>query len=235
MRVVLRALNIAARWLFILCLPVLLLTAAIAGGANSLWLYKHSAERYGVSQKLANAGLELSDSELEQVYTGLISYYNSNEEYINLTVVKNGQQINLFTPQETIHFKDAKGLIWLDYWVLLGTLIYVLAYAGVTLFWRKDRRQLAWGLVWGSGLTLGLILALVLLDTFSGFSQLFYQFHLLFFSNEFWSAQGYMLLLYPEGFFIDGATFGALATAAGAVVLGGASVVYLRRTKGQAY
>ena len=45
--------------------------------------------------------------------------------------------------------------IWI--WVLLGTLIYALVYAGVRLFWRKDRRQLAWGLVGGSGLTLALM------------------------------------------------------------------------------
>jgi uncharacterized membrane protein len=76
--------------------------------------------------------------------------------------------------------------------------------------------------VWGGGLTIAILLALVLLDTLYGFDRLFYQFHLLFFSNTFWSAEGYMLLLFPEGLFIDAATFGALATAAGALVLGGA-------------
>jgi integral membrane protein (TIGR01906 family) len=221
-----KILGVSAKWLFILCLPILLLTATIGGGANSLWLYKHSAEKYGVGQTLANSGLELSDSELEQVYAGLISYYNSSEEYISLTVVKDDKPFNLFTPEETIHLKDAKGLVWLDYWFLLGTLVYVPAYAGVSLA-RRNRRQLALGLVWGGGLTLGLILALVLLDTFYGFSQLFYQFHLLFFSNEFWSAPGYMLLLYPEGFFIDGATFGLLLMAGLAIILGGVGGGYL--------
>jgi integral membrane protein (TIGR01906 family) len=227
-----KILGIAAQWLFILCLPILLLTATIGGGANSLRLYKHSAEKYGVGQALANSGLELSDSELEQVYVKLISYYNSGEEYINLNVVKDGKQLNLFTPEETIHLKDAKGLIWLDYWFLLGTLIYVLAYASVSLA-RRHIRPLAGGLVWGGSLTLGLILALVLLDTFYGFSQLFYHFHLLFFSNEFWSTPGYMLLLYPEGFFIDGATFGLLIMAGLAIILGGigGGYLYTRRNR----
>jgi integral membrane protein (TIGR01906 family) len=222
----LRTLGTIAKWLFILCLPILLLTATIGAGANSLWLYKHSAEKYGVSQALASAGLELSDSELEQVYAGLISYFNSDEEYISLTVVKDDKPLNLFTPEETIHLKDAKGLIWLDYWFLLGTLVYVLAYAGASLA-RRNRRQLALGLVWSGSLTLGLILALVLLDTLYGFSRLFYNFHLLFFTNEFWAARGYMLLLYPEGFFIDGATFGLLVMAGLAIILGGVGGWYL--------
>jgi integral membrane protein (TIGR01906 family) len=221
-----KILGVAAKWLFRLCLPTLLLTATIGAGANSLWLYKHSAEKYDVSQTLANSGLELSDSELEQVYVKLIHYYNSTEEYINLTVGQDSKQLNLFTQEETIHLKDAKGLIWLDYWVLLGTLVYVLAYASASLAGRK-RRRLVGGLAWGGGLTLGLILVLVLLDTLYGFSRLFYQFHLLFFSNEFWSAPGYMLLLYPEGFFIDGAMFGVLIMAGLATILGGIGGGYL--------
>jgi integral membrane protein (TIGR01906 family) len=228
----LRILGIAAKWLFILCLPILLLTASIGWAVNSHWLYKHGSEKYNVSQSLADSGLELTDSELEEVYAGLVSYFNSSDEDVSLTVIKDGEPFNLFTPEETIHFRDVKGLIWLDYWLLLGTGIYVLAYAGVSLFWhrRQHWRWLAWGLVGGSGLTLALMLALGL-GTLFGFDELFYQFHLLFFSNEFWSAEGYMLLLFPEDFFYDAALFCALATTIGAVVLGGVAGGYLKITK----
>ncbi len=221
----LKVLGIAAKWLFILCLPILLLTASLGGAVNSLWLYNYGSERYDVSQKLADAGLELTDSELEQVYAGLISYFN--------TGVKDGEPFDLFTPEEVIHFKDVKGLIWLDYWLLLGTLIYVLTYAEVSLFWRKDRRQLARGLVGGSGITLALMLAFGL-GTVSGFGDLFYQFHLLFFSNLYWSAEGYMLKLFPEDFFRDAALFCALATAGLAIILGGVAGSYLLFTRSKA-
>ena len=228
-----KLIGIIAKWLFIVCLPVLLLAATIGLGANSVWLNKYAADKYGVSQALANAGVEMTDAELEQVYAGLVSYYNSSDEYVNFTVTRDGKPISLLTAEEVFHFKDVKGLIWLDYWILLGTLIYALGYAGLILFWRKDRRELARGLLWGSGLTLGLILALVLLDALFGFSRVFYDFHLLFFTNDFWAAGGNMVLLFPEGYFIDAATFGALAMAGAAVVLGGASAVYLRMTKAQ--
>ena len=141
----LKILGIAAKWIFMLCLLVLLIAASLGWVVNSLWLYKYGAHKYDVSQTLADSGLELANSELEEVYAELIRYFNSNEEYISLMVVKEGNPFKLFTPEEVIHFRDVKGLIWLDYWILLGTLIYMLAYAGVSLFWRKPRywRQLA--------------------------------------------------------------------------------------------
>jgi len=216
-----------ARGAFIPCLPVLLLTASLGGAVNSLWLYPHSPEKYQVSQDLAGAGLKLSDAELEEIYAGLIGYFNSAEEYIDLTVIQDGETTPLFTPEEVIHFSDVKRLIWLDYWVLLGTLIYALAYAGVYLFWRKERRQLARGVVGGSGLTLLLILGLILLNTLAGFRLLFYQFHLLFFTNLYWSAKGYMLLLFPEPFFRYAALLCALGIVAVAIILGGMGGGYL--------
>ena len=228
-----KILSAITRWLFILCLPVLLLTVSIGWAVNSQWLYMYGAHEYHVSQDLAEAGLELTDAELEAIYAGLINYFNSDGENISLTVVKNGQSRNLFTPEEVIHFRDVKGLIWLDYWALLGTLIYVMAYAGTSLFWRRGsyRRQLARGVVAGSGTTLALILGLVLLDTLSGFRQLFYQFHQLFFTNPHWSAEGYMLLLFPERFFNDAALFGTLGIVGMAIILGGVAGGYLFSTR----
>ncbi len=227
-----KILGVAAKWLFILCLPILLLTASLGWAINSLWLYKYGFEKYNVSQ---TAGL--AEVELEKAAKGLISYFNSDEEYISLTVVKDDQPLELFNQREVIHLKDVKGLIWLDYWVLLGTLIYILGYAGVSFFWRKQRywRRLAWGMVGGSSATLALMLALGL-GTLLGFDQLFLQFHLISFTNPFWQldpTRDYLIMLFPGGFWYDATLFCVLATMTGAVVLGGVAGVYLKRTKGQ--
>jgi len=224
--------GIAAKWLFIISMLILLVSASLAWAVNSLWLYQYGAEKNNVRQTLAYSGLELTDLELERIYAGLISYFNSNEEYISLTVVEAGQPFNLFTPEETIHFKDVKGLIWLDYYLLLGTLVYVLAYAGVCRFWRKRRywRHLAWGVVGGGGITLALMLVLALGIHF-GFRQLFDQFHLLFFRNFYYSAEGFMLLLFPEPFFNYAALFCAGITSGLALILGGIAGSYLLLTR----
>ncbi|MFC1593066.1 TIGR01906 family membrane protein [Candidatus Omnitrophota bacterium] len=222
-----RILGISAKWLFVLCLPVLLLTASIGGAMNSLWLYKYGFEKYNIG---ATTGL--ADSELEMAAKGLISYFNSDEEYINITVIKDGEPFKLFNRREVGHLKDVKGLFWLDYQVLLGTLIYVLSYAMVNLFWRRRRywQHLARGLVSGSGLTLALMLTLGL-GMLLNFDQLFLQFHFVSFANELWQldpSRDYLIMLFPRGFWYDTALFCALVTALGAVVLGGVGYGYLR-------
>ncbi len=212
------------------CLPIVLLTASIGWAANSLWLYKYGFEKYHVSQTTG-----LAEVELETAARGLISYFNSDDEFISLTVVKDGRPFELFNQREVAHLKDVKGLVWLDYRLLLGTLIYVLAYAGFSLFWRRKKywRRLAWGVIGGGGITLALMLALGL-GTLLDFDRLFLQFHLISFANELWlldPTKDYLIMLFPRGFWFDAAIFCAGITTGLAVILGGVAGTYLKRTR----
>lgn len=219
-----KILSFITQWLFILCLPILLLTASIGLAINSPWLYRYGFEKYNISQTTG-----LADGELEKAAIGLIRYFDSSEEYINLTVVKDGKPFVLFNQREVVHLKDVKELMWLDYRVLAGTLLYVLGYVMASLFWKKTLRRLAWRVVKGSGLTLALMLALGL-GTLLGFDQLFLQFHLLSFSNDFWlldPTTDYLVMLFPQGFWYDTFLFCAVATVLGAIILGGAAAGHL--------
>ena len=103
----------------------------------------------------------------------------------------------------------------------------------ISLFWRKDRRRLAWGLVGGSGLTVGLMLLLGLGVLFN-FDQLFLLFHLVSFSNQFWQldpTSDYLIMLFPQGFWYDATIFCALTTASLAIILGGVAGGYLWLSK----
>jgi len=226
----LKIFGIAAKWLFILCLPTLLLTGSIGWVANSLWFYEYGFHKYNISQTTG-----LAQPELEKAATSLISYFNSDEEYITLTVVKDGKPFELFNSKEVSHLRDVKGLIWLDYRLLLGTLIYALGYAAVSLLWRRKKyyRRLAWGLVGGSGITLALILALGL-GTLLNFDWLFLQFHFIAFVNELWQldpTQDYLIMLFPQGFWYDAALLCFLATAVGTIILSGAGIFLLRKRR----
>ncbi|UCH42278.1 MAG: TIGR01906 family membrane protein [Dehalococcoidales bacterium] len=225
-----KALNITARLVFIICLPFLLLTASLAVTINSLWLYQHGFDKYDVSQRTG-----LSQEELEKAARGLISYFNSGEEYISLTVMKDGEPFQLFNQREILHLKDVKGLIWLDYWVLLGTLAYTLAYASVHLLYgrTKDWPSLPQSTAWGSGLTITLMLALGI-GSLLGFDQIFYQFHLFSFANDLWKLDpktDYLIMLFPRGYFYDVTLFFSLATTAWAAILGGTTGGYLLFTR----
>jgi len=227
----LRARGTVANVLFMVCLPILLVTATIAFEFNSLWLYKNGFKKYNVSQVTG-----LSEAELDKAARGLISYFNSDEEYISLTVIKDDKPFELFNQREVAHLKDVKGLIRLDYRLLLGTAIYVGAYAGICLLWRR-RRQLAWGLVGGSSIALGMMLALGIGSMVLDFGQLFTQFHLFAFTNELWMldpTKDYLIMLFPEGFWYDTAMLFAKIIIGVAATLGGVAGGYLWRTRRKA-
>ncbi|UCE98209.1 MAG: TIGR01906 family membrane protein [Dehalococcoidia bacterium] len=215
-----------SRWLFILCIPTVLLTTSICIAVNSQWLYEYGFDKYDVA-KTTN----LADIELGKAARGLINYFNSNEDIIDIIVFKDNQPFTLFNQKEVAHLKDVKGLIWVDYWVLVGTSTFALVYIVVVLYLRLDeyRRQLASALIKGSGLTVifMLLLGLVVLLDFDSF---FLQFHLISFTNELWQldpTKDYLIMLFPQGFWYDATLFCALLTVGLAFLITGLVIVYL--------
>jgi integral membrane protein (TIGR01906 family) len=217
--------SILTKILFIICIPFFLFTASIGIAVNSHWLYTAGFEKYNITQV---TGITLP--ELNKAASGLIKYFNSGEEYINLQVIKNGEPFTLFNDKEVQHLKDVKGLIWFDYWVLIGTFAYLLIYAGFHERRKANKRNLAQGLFGGGILTivLGLVLGVGILF---GFDQLFWNFHLISFSNDFWlldPTKDYMIMMFPGDFWYDAFGFVAILTLGLAVIVGAMGGVYLR-------
>jgi len=221
-----RTVVLAARWLFVVCLPVLLVTASIWWAANSHWLYTSGFVRYDVSQTTG-----LARAELEKVAAGLIGYFNSPEEHVSVVVVKNGQPVDLFTGEEVHHFRDVRRLFRLDFYVLVGTAVYCAAYVAGNVL-RRQHRQMARTSLFGGGLSLVLMLLLGI-GTLLDFDRLFLRFHFLAFTNEFWSAEGYMRLLFPGGFWYDAVVYCAAAVAGAALIVAAAAGGYLFATRGR--
>ena len=214
----------------------MLLTTSICIAVNFQGLYQYGFNEYNIEQK---TGLE--NTELKKAAVGLIGYFNSDEEIIDITVTKDGQPFVLFNEREIAHLRDVKGLIHLDYWVLLGTSIYALLYVCINMFWRKEkyRRWLAREVIDGSGFTLSLMLLLGLMVLLN-FERVFLQFHLISFTNDLWQldpTKDYLIMLFPQGFWYDAVIFCTLLTVWLAVLLGGVAGVYLfikrRKTKSQ--
>lgn len=229
-----KILGAIARWLFILSLPPLILSATIHLEFNSLRLYQDGFEKYNVSQTTG-----LSQTELKKAAAGLISYFNSGEEFISLTVLKDGEPFELFNQREIAHLKDVKALVQLNFRLLVGTAIYIGVFAGMCLFWRKRRyrRELARGTFIGSIITLGMIVALGIGAMVLDFDQIFLQFHFLAFTNELWlldPTKDYLIMLFPEGFWFDAAMLFGKISAGVAGALCGVTAWYLRRARKQA-
>jgi integral membrane protein (TIGR01906 family) len=214
---------IVARALFIICIPFLLFTAAIAGLVNSSWFYTHGFDKYNVRQSLADSGTNLSEADMTQIAHSFIRYFDNGDEFVSIPV-----KPDLFNTDEILHFRDVKSLFRLDYVVLLGTFLYCLLFslANIFLLQGANRRKLAGDIIKGGALTLGLMLLLGI-GTLINFDRLFYDLHLLIFTNNFWSVEGNMLLLFPDGFWYDGAIYTVISISVMALVLGGISWSYL--------
>ncbi len=213
-----------ARILAVFCLPLFLFTAVVALAFNSLPLYEYGFRKYEVS---AMTGIELT--ELRRGAEELVAYFNSGEDYLDIRVEKDGEEIDLYTEEESIHMYDVKGLLRLDYMVLLGTGLFLVLTSGLWLVMKHNRRSLVRDYFFGSNLTLALLLAAglaFLLD----FDEMFYRFHLLAFSNDHWSARGYMLQMFPDGFWSDVVLYCVLAIAGAALAVGLVTGIRLYRT-----
>ena len=226
-----KLINIIFRVLFIIAVPVLLISLSIAVAVNSKWLYDAGFKKYNISQV---TGITLP--ELDKAAAGIVNYFNNNDEYLNVTIVKDGEPYKLYSEDEKqiIHMKDVKALFRLDYAVLAGSFVFTVLYIGVMLSLKKYR-GLGWGLLGGGVFTVALMLILGV-GILLGFDTLFTDFHLISFSNDFWMLDpnvDVLIMMFPDGFWFDIVAFIAVLTAVLAVIVGGVGGLIVKKTKSQ--
>jgi len=214
--------KVVAYWLFIICLPLLLLTSTVRLGINSTRLYEYGFDRYGVSE---DTGIDRE--QLGNVAKRLVDYFNFRVETPQMMVVIEGEEeIPLFQEdaqnRELTHLADVRRLFQFNHRVQLASLAYIIIYVLLFLLWRKGRWQdLAKGIRRGCALTLAIIAVLGIASILIDFEQLFIQFHHVAFDNPWWMSSGYLPKLFPEQFWQDIAFLGAGVIAAEALLLGG--------------
>jgi integral membrane protein (TIGR01906 family) len=203
--------------IFIICIPLLLITTNLRFAVNDIQLYEYGFNKYNVSEESG-----LAKGNLTEIAQKLITYFNSDEEYVNISV---------YNQRDIDHLKDVKGLIQLVYRLQFASLAYIVVYILFTFlllggaFWR----QLARRIIWGSGTTIA-ILAVLGFIALVDFDQLFLLFHLVSFRNDLWQLYpgDTLLAMFPEGFFNDAALFIAGAAILEAIIIGIAAWGFLR-------
>jgi integral membrane protein (TIGR01906 family) len=223
------ALRTVTRWIFVICVPVLLLTLVLAWAFNSRWIYEAGFAKYHVGQELG-----LSDPELRRAASELIAYFNDpHQQYLDINVrYDNGETTPLLDQADISHMKDVKGVLWLDYRLCIASAIYMLAYAlAAILLLRRGRgpRDLAFDLKRGGIATLGL-LAFLGVFAVTSFDWFFTTFHEIFFPQGNWQFPpgDHMITMFPDGFWSDTALLVGLVTAGLAVLVTGAGVIWGR-------
>ena len=203
--------------LFIICIPLLLITTDVRFAVNDIRLYEYGFNKYHVSEE---SGLDKGN--LTEVAHKLITYFNSDEEFADIIV---------YNQRDIAHLKDVKGLIQLVYRLQFISLAYIAVYILFNFlllggaFWR----QLARRLIWGSWTTI-VLLAILGFIALVSFDQFFLIFHLVSFRNDLWQLYpgDKLLAMFPEGFFSDAALFIAGAVIVEAIVIWAAAWAFLR-------
>ena len=212
--------------LFILAMPVFLVTASVTWAVNDLRLYGHGFDTYDIP-----AATDIEREGLMQAARDIRAYFNSTQEPLDVRARVFGQEQALFGAREVAHMRDVKRLIWGVYIVGAVTGVYLVGATLAGFLWKGARfaPQLSRWVLWGGGLTVGLIAAIGL-TTLVAFDQLFLVFHQLSFANDFWKldpARDYLVIMFPDGFWFNATLFVALASIGMALALSAVSVGYL--------
>ena len=192
-----------ARWLFVVCIPVVLLSATLGWAFNSLWIYSAGFAKYDVGQPL-----DLSAAELKQSAAELIAYFNNtHQEFLDINVTYNsGETGPLYDQADIEHMKDVKGVLWLDYKLFFISAAYALLYILALFIWSRKAAaaEMARGAKNGGLLTLGL-LAFIAVFAVTSFDWFFTTFHEIFFPQGNWQFPpgDHMITLFPDGFWSD--------------------------------
>ncbi|MBI5290146.1 MAG: TIGR01906 family membrane protein, partial [Chloroflexi bacterium] len=218
--------------LFVIALPIAILTTNVRLLLNAPLVYDYSLDRYDAEETTG-----LSREDLDGTAAALRDYFNNGEKTFYYTVTENGLPGPVFNARETQHMEDVKGLVnWLNRIQMLSVM-FVVAYGIVFFVWSPEGslRQLAGQCL--AGLLLGfLAIGAVGAVAAVGFDAAFEKFHEVAFSNDLWRLNprtDHLIQMFPEEFWRD-ATFmlGGLCLVEAALIAAIAGI-YLLSSRGE--
>ncbi|GFP18763.1 hypothetical protein HKBW3S03_00268 [Candidatus Hakubella thermalkaliphila] len=219
---VMRTLQAGLGIIFVLCLPILLLTSGIRVAVNEIRLYEYGFDKYEISLLRP-----VDRAELAEIARELIVYFNSEDELI-------GDRLRQVFPtrREIIHLWEVKRLIQLSYRVQEIALVYTFAYLalGFACLRKAFLPKLAKAVLGGSVTTIVLPLILGGLALFA-FNWFWWKFHVISFpGSDYWildPEKHNLLRMFPQGFWFDATMLVTGGVAVAALMMGGGAGAYL--------
>jgi integral membrane protein (TIGR01906 family) len=216
---------------FVVALPIAILTTNIRLLLNAPLIYGYSFDRYNAEESTG-----LSRDDLDACAAELRRYFNNSEPTYYCTVTENGLPAPIFTSRETQHMEDVKDLVvWVNR-LQIASLMFVVAYGVVFFVWSREGNlgQLA-GQCLASLLVGGLAIGALAAIAAVGFDAAFERFHEIAFSNDLWRLNprtDHLIQMFPEEFWRD-ATFilGGLCLIEAALIAA-VSGIYLLSSRG---
>ena len=204
---------------FVLALPILLFTTNIRFLASDTGFLEGALRRHDAAQ---NTGIALG--ELDYAVGAIVRYFEDDEETLRVLVFTAGEEVALFSVEETIHMRDVKSLMRTLYRANEVALGFVLAYVAGVVLWSGERsgRELAAYVLGGVGV--GIVVGVAVgVITLVGFESAWEQMHEIIFTNDFWlldPSRDRLIQMFPESFWAEATLIVvALALAEAAVLV----------------
>lgn len=191
--------RILATVLFVIAVPVALVTTNIRFVTNEERVYSYAIDHFDGVERTGLAREELMRASAE-----IRDYFKNDVPVLDIRVRDGDQTVSLFNVRETAHMVDVKDRFRTVSRAQEISTVYVLAYTTVAVIWVRafSPRFLARQVALGAGICLGVIFLMVIISLV-GFDQAWEDFHELMFSNDFWllnPATDRLIQMFPPPF-----------------------------------
>ncbi|HOR42630.1 MAG TPA: TIGR01906 family membrane protein [Atribacterota bacterium] len=217
--------------IFIISIPVFLISSTVVLEFNCLPFYEYAYQKYHINEVTG-----FTNEQLLMITRHLIQFFNGKADSAQLMLEKNGKPVYLFHDYEIQHLNEVRVLFRYTFQVMIIALIFFFLYL---VFTRLSRVKKKWyyfwkGLMNGNFLTLGLLFGLGI-TVLVGFHSLFTKFHYLVFGDPASSPwmldprTDHLVMMYPLNFWQDATILGIGTIIAAALLMSLISFIVLRK------
>lgn len=213
-----------ATLVFVLAIPVALVSTNIRFMANEPRVYRYAIDQYNA---VATTGLDRA--ELIRAGGEIRDYFNNSQDTLLIEVTEDGRETPLFNARETAHMQDVKSRFQALNRAQEFSVMYVLGYIVFVVLWAREISTRALAVRVGAGSVICLaVLGIVGAFGLAGFDSAWEDFHRLIFSNDFWRldpATDHLIQMFPPDFWERIVFFlGMMVVAEAALLLLGAGL-----------
>ena len=225
--------RILAAIVFIVSIPVALVTSNIRFIANEERVYRYAIDEYDA---VATTGIERED--LIRASAEIRAYFNNDAETLAIRVREDGRDVSLFNDRETVHMEDVKDRFRAVNKAHEFSVLYVLGYIAIVGLWAREvtLRGLAVQVAIGAAVCVIAIGAIGAIGA-TGFDTAWEDFHELMFSNDFWQlnpSRDHLIQMFPPAFWENIVFFIGTLIVAEAVLLVLGALIYIGASRHQA-
>lgn len=216
--------------LFVLAIPILLVTTNVRFFAGEVRFYERGFRQHDADQVTG-----VSMPELDAAARQIVDYFENDTDTLRILVTADGEEVSLFNTRETDHMRDVKWLMRIVFRLNEISIAYVLSYITAVYLWSGERSLSSLARLSLAGVATGaVVLGAIGFFAVTGFDAAWTRFHEIVFQNDLWQLNpdtDHLIQMFPEPFWEESTYLIGIMTIAEAVaiVIGATTLLVFRR------